>query len=1099
MAGLLDELDGVSRGEGRLILLAGGPGIGKSRLADELARRAGEQGVTVLWGRCWEAGGAPAYWPWVQSIRSYLRGLDHDTIRQQMGPGAADIAQMMPEVRDVFPELPDRPTLDPDTARFRLFDATATFIRAAAAANPIVLILDDLHAADAPSLLLLRFLATEVGRTRLLIVGIYRDMAIDPGHPLSSTIAELDREPATRRLTLSGLAEADVAEYILLSTGSRSPASVVGAVWEETDGNPLFVGEVVRLLASERRLERATVSWRVSLPESIREVIGRRLEHLSPSCRDVLVLASVLGREFSLETLRRVGDAPTSELLEVLSEASDARVITDVPGAPGRLRFQHGLIRDALYDELSLPQRLQLHGRAGEALERIYAGDPEPHLAELAHHFFEAASGATADRAIEYARRAGDRAAALLAYEESARLYEMALQVLELQESTDRDMECDLLVALGEAKAKAGDGQGARETFLRAAEIAGRLGMPHRLGDAALGYGGRFVWARAAGDPNVRRLLEDALAVLGDEESELRVRVMARLAGVLRDERQREPRWSLSRQAVEMGRRIGDAATLAYALEARFAAIWEPETLPERSEIAAEMRRVADRSRDRERTLQGLGYRVHVLIEHGDMQGAEAALEEELALAAELQQPAWRWLAAVGRGAVALFRGRFGEAEELIPAALSIGQPVQAMDAQVSFRLQMYMLRREQGRAAELEADIRDAVREFHWYPMFRAALADLCVRTGRRAEARHILQELGRDEFAAFPRDSQWLFSISLLPEVAAFLGDRDAGAVLHRLLEPWSARNIYGVPEVIGGSAARATAIAAATAGRLDAASELFERALVHNGAMGSPPWIAHTQHDYARVLMARNGPGDRDRAGDLLGDALGTARERGLAALISAVSEDLGGLEEADRRTTTEVGGAAAEPEFRREGDVWLIAFEGRAVRLKDAKGLRYIHRLLAEPGREFHVAELASEPGVERHDSSSASAAGLDLDTGHAGDILDDRAKAEYGRRIEDLREEVDEATRWGDLERAARARQELEFISHELAAAYGLGGRARKGADTSERIRKAVSNRIRDAQTRIAKEHPALGRHLANAISTGSFCSYAPDRPIRWRE
>jgi len=421
------------------------------------------------------------------------------------------------------------------------------------------------------------------------------------------------------------------------------------------------------------------------------------------------------------------------------------------------------------------------------------------------------------------------------------------------------------------------------------------------------------------------------------------------------------------------------------------------------------------------------------------------------------------------------------------------------MDAEVSFTLQTYMLRREQGRASELEITIRRSVEEYPWYPMFRSVLADLYVQTGREAAARHLFQDLVQEDFAVFPVDSQWLFAMSLLPDVAAFLGDEKAARALERLLRPWAQQNVYGVPEVIGGSAWRCLGIAAATAGHLDEAAAHFEHALDLNAAMGSVPWTAHTQHGYARMLLTRDAPGDPERAVELLRSARETAVESGMTALagrVTALLADLGVTGVPEREAGTPPTGAPRAAIFRREGDYWSIAYDGRAVRLKDAKGLRYIHRLLAEPGRELHVAELASEnpPAVSE---AAAVADGLRVDSGHAGEILDAQARAEYARRIEDLREEVEEASRWGDQQREARAQEEIDFISRELASAYGLGGRARRAADVAERIRKAVTNRIRYSLSRIEKEHPVLARHLANAIATGTFCSYAPDRAVSW--
>jgi tetratricopeptide (TPR) repeat protein len=1092
LAELLTALDESSAGRGWLVLLAGEPGIGKSRLADEVAARARDRGIAVLWGRSWEAGGAPAFWPWIQAIRSFVRTRDRDVLWKDIGSAAPELAQILPELRSLFPDLPAPEPVDPETARFRLFDAVATFVRNASAREPLLIVLDDLHSADTPSLLLLRFVASELSATRILILGTYREVVLMPDHPLSEAVPELSREPRTQVMHLGGLGEHDVGRFIEGISGLSPSPAVVAAVHRQTDGNPLFLGELVRLLASEGRLEATADAspWRLSIPPGVREAITRRLQRLSDRCAGTLTLASVLGREFDLEALRRLATLETPELFAALEEAAEADMVIEAPAGMGRLRFSHALIRDALYEELPAPRRYEVHRQAGEALEQMYAANPDPHLSELAHHFVEAAPAGGADRAVTYARRAADRAIELLAYEEAARLYELALEASKIDAGSAEDVRGDLLLALGDARARAGDLKAAKEAFKQAAEVGARVGRPDHLARAALGYGGRFVWARAGGDTEVRRLLEHALAALGAEESSLKARVMARLTGVLRDEPEREPRWSLSAEALSMARRIGDPATLAYALEARAAAIWEPETVRERLGIADDMASVAEESQDKERGLQALGYRWHFSFELGDIAAARDALRAKERMTEELPQPAQKWLTAVGWAALALFEGRFTEAEQLVSRALALGRQAQRMDAEVSFRIQTYALRREQGRLEEVEEAIRRSADEFPWYPMFRAILADVWIRLGREDQARQLFEGLASDRFAFLPRDSQWLFALTLLPEMAASLGDADAAAVLYELLLPYADHNAYGPPELSTGSVSRPVGIAAWAAGRSVEAERHFREALNANARMGARPWLAHTQHDLARMLIARGEREDRTRSRELLIEALAACRRLGMSALEHEVTDLLGeGIQRpgpAERRLPTGAG------VFRREGDYWAIAFDGIGFRLRDAKGLRYVHRLLSEPGRELHVAELAS-PGAP----TSRPPEELSPDAGHAGEVLDSAAKEAYRRRVEDLRGEIEEAERWNDAERAFRAREELEFVSGELAAAYGLGGRARRAADTTERIRKAVTNRIRDAINRIEREHQELGRHLANGISTGTFCSYRPDRPVQW--
>jgi DNA-binding SARP family transcriptional activator len=294
LAELVAGLDDAVAGRGRLFLLVGEPGIGKSRLAEELIAHARARNLRILVGRCWEAGGAPAYWPWVQSLRPYLRDTDAESLRSHLREGAGIVARLLPELRDILADLPSAPPIESEGARFRLFDSFTAFLKSAAAASPLVLVLDDLHAADEPSLLLLQFVARELGDSRLLIVGAYRD--VDPilTEPLTTTLTELAREPVTRTLALAGLGEADVARFIELAAPGAPAADLGSAVHAETDGNPLFVTETVRLLAAERRLDEPATTP-LAIPQSVREVIGRRLRHLSDEWNRLLTFASLLG------------------------------------------------------------------------------------------------------------------------------------------------------------------------------------------------------------------------------------------------------------------------------------------------------------------------------------------------------------------------------------------------------------------------------------------------------------------------------------------------------------------------------------------------------------------------------------------------------------------------------------------------------------------------------------------------------------------------------------------------------------------------------------------------------------------------------------
>jgi DNA-binding SARP family transcriptional activator len=875
---LLAGLDDALRGRGGLYLLAGEPGIGKSRLAEELAARARARGARVLVGRCWEAGGAPAYWPWVQSLRGLVRDRDPERLRVELGPGASEVAQLVPELREILPDLPEPRWLESEGARIRLFDAVSAFLLAASRAQPLVLVLDDLHAADEPSLLLLQFVARELADSRLLVLGAFRDVDPTIVGQLAATLAELAREPTVHRLTVNGLDEASVGRYIEVTAGDAPDSELVDAIYAETDGNPLFVGELVRLLSTDGRLE-ADALRELRLPEGIRAVIGRRLDRLSSGCRGAITLASVLGREFDLRALERVSGETGDAVLEALDEALSARVIGELPGAAGRLRFGHALIRDAVYEELTSVRRARLHGQVGAALEQLYAGDIEPHLTELAHHFHSAASAGEASKAVEFGRRAGDRAAALLAFEEAVRLYGLALELI-----VDTRARCDVLLSLGDAQARAGDTPSSKQTFLAAAELAAELGAAEHQARAALGYGGRMVWDVSRDDPGLIPLLESALTALDDGNPALRIRLLARLAGgPLRDASfPFERRAALSEEALAEARRMNDPATLAYALAGYIAANHGPTFTRQQVVSAGELIEIALAAGERERAIEGYDHRAAALLELGEQEAAEADLVAMGALGDEVRQPSQSWLVMYNRARFALQEGAFAEAEELISAALALGERAQAWNAAVTYRLQLYVLRWEQGRLSEIRDLVERSVDEYPTYPVWRCVWAHASAELGLSDDARRALDDLARDDFRGLPFNEDWLASMAFLADATHSIGEPGPAATLYEHLVPYADRVAVTYAELSIGAVARPLGILAALLGRWDEAEAHFEAAIALNAKIRARPWIARTQAGYAEMLRARAAPGDAERAALLLAEAAETRRALGVPPL-------------------------------------------------------------------------------------------------------------------------------------------------------------------------------------------------------------------------
>jgi predicted ATPase len=464
-----DALHDALAGRGQLLLLIGEPGIGKTRLAVELAGIARNRGALVLWGRCHEGEAERAYGPWLQILRAGLLAWDIDEAALRLGEAAAaELATLLPELRERLPELPP-PAGDAERARTLLFDGLERLLRGVAAAKPLVLVLDDLHCSDEPSLRLLRSLCYGLAEHATLVIGTYRDLEISERHPLAATLAELARaHPPRRQLTLRGLEPGCVRRFIARRTGVEPSPTVVAACHARSEGNPLFLLELLHWLESRGGTAGAIPDgFEHEVPDGIRHVIRRRVAALSQPCRSTLDGAAVIGREFTAGVLVLMLPLAQEELLARLTEAEAARALEPVRGSPGSFRFAHTLIRETLYEDLPSVARARLHLRAAEALEARYRPRPivptrEPlpihgaHLAELAHHFTAALPVGNAAKALEYCERAGEYALSLLAFEEAERHFERALRVLDDAAPADDAARARLLAARGRASARAG-------------------------------------------------------------------------------------------------------------------------------------------------------------------------------------------------------------------------------------------------------------------------------------------------------------------------------------------------------------------------------------------------------------------------------------------------------------------------------------------------------------------------------------------------------------------------------------------------------------------------------------------------------------------
>ena len=461
-SGRVDQLDGLIatwketlEGARRAVLVSGEPGIGKTRLVTEVVRTAHERGAIVLWGRCDEELDVP-FEPFAEALRHYIAVTSPEQLRAEIGPLGGELVRIVPEITARVPGLQEPMRADADTERFRLFDSVTDVLAEMSAARPVVLVLDDLHWADKPTLLLLRHLLRSATPMRLLVLATYRDTDLDRSHPLSAVLADLRSQPGVERLDLQGLDESEITVLMTRTAGHDLDGpglDLARALYEETDGNPFFVGEVLRHLAESGVISQHEGRWTTAargefgIPEGIREVVGRRLSRLSDDLNRALAVAAVIGPVFDLATVEAAGGPGGDELFDALDEATQAGLIREVPGAVGRYAFAHALVRSALYEELTTNRRVRMHWRVGEVLETRYASSIDKHLDELAYHLGEGALAGDPNKAVDFARRAAERAMNELAFESAAAHFERALGSLELLDNADAADRCDVMLA----------------------------------------------------------------------------------------------------------------------------------------------------------------------------------------------------------------------------------------------------------------------------------------------------------------------------------------------------------------------------------------------------------------------------------------------------------------------------------------------------------------------------------------------------------------------------------------------------------------------------------------------------------------------------
>jgi hypothetical protein len=863
----------AAHNQGGVVALAGEPGIGKTRLAARVAARAYAEGDVVLYGRADEESVSP-YQPFVEALRHYAAHRPRLADETRLPAAAAEeLASLVPELGPRAAPSPVRAREQRERSRHELFDAVVRLLLHAAESQRLLLILEDLHWADVPTLLLLRQLLRRGAGSRLLVIATYRDLEADAAGPLARLLTDLRREAGMETIRLDGLRASETAELVVAQLGRGSVDSAFAQrLFDQTGGNPFFIEELLHTPA-------VAPAASLAVPEGVKDVIGRRLDRLPPATLETLTLAAVLGSDFRLATLQAVvADQRQDDLIASLEAAVAARLILEDPEEVDRFSFTHALVRQTLYERPIASRRLRLHRQVAVALDAA----PLPvHPAELAYHYFQAREVGGAAKAIVYSLEAAEARKAAHAYEDAVAHYERALAALNIVSRDDAGARCDVLLALGAARWQASEPD-ARSTFVEAVELARGLASPERLARAALGAGGRF-YAPGATDESYIELLEDALTALEPGDSVLRVRLLARLAEKLVFAQPPERAGELAADAVAMARRLGEAGALAAALMGRHAALLHAEHTKERRLVGEQALALAGELGTRELGALGRHWLLYDLAEAGELEEARRRQAELDLLADELQQPLYRHASLTWRCVWAALAGRFQEAERIARESVRLAEHAGAPDAQAHFTAQLVGVRREQGRLHELLPELERLASAEPAASAWRSILPLAYLDAGDRTRAQAAYDRALGGGTATIPRTMLWLTAMSSLAEAAAQLRDPDGGAQLYAELEPYADRLVQWSFTGNAGSVHRLLGRTAAVSGWHDRARAHFEAAVGRHSAMGAAALLARTRCDYGELLL-HGTRAERPHARELLREASVTARRLGMAGIAA-----------------------------------------------------------------------------------------------------------------------------------------------------------------------------------------------------------------------
>jgi len=902
--GRVDERAGIEEaivlardGARQVVLLSGEPGIGKTRLSSFAAHRAHAEGFAVCWGACSEEFAVP-YEPWIEVCSQIVEHAPQELLDSHVERHKGELGRLARNLERRVEDLPAPQTSDPETERYLLFSAVAGLLELVAQSVPVCMVLDDLHWADGQSVALLKHVVRTVEHGALLVIATYRDSDLGKDHPLGAVLADLRSVEGVQRLALHGLGADEVAQIMTAVAGHELEADgieLAGQIATETDGNPFFVGEVLRGLSESGALVFDDDSGRwsidssagIALPESVREVIERRVERLGDEALEVLTQAAVIGRVFDLELLESMLDIEETRLLDHLEAAVAASLLAESSDRVGQFRFAHALVNQTLYEGLGATRRARMHGRVAQALENLYGEDPGEHLTELALHWRMAAVSVDKAKAADYALRAGQRALESLAPAEALKLFADAV---ELGGDADGAERCEALIGLGEAQLQSGEAA-YRETLLEASRIASALADAELAARAALANN-RGGLPSTFGEVDAKRIAAIERAIeLDDPPNQMR---RARLLAIKALELTWGPDFGMQRalaeEAISLARATDDPRTLAEVLRNVNEAIRAPDTLAWRSDLAEELVGCAAAVGDPALRFSARNFELDTCVERGDLERAKLALEQLQLIAHELDRPTMNWVATYITACWELMHGDLVAGERLFEDAFQIGQEAGQPDAVLAYGAALAHARSYQGRGGEVVAMLEQSVSAYPVIAAWRAGLASLLCWLDRGVDAAKILEQAASDRFEHIAPDAGTSTALALYADAAVETDSSGPAAILYELIEPFADEIVWN--SIIGyGHTRMYLGLLAACMGDHEQADQHLAFACDFHETHGLLLWAARAHLGWADALAGR---GDAARAHEHAARALELSREHGFglfeeraAALVEAQS--------------------------------------------------------------------------------------------------------------------------------------------------------------------------------------------------------------------